>query len=241
MEEAIGVRIFDNDNNLIGEVDFHGFFEINISNESDKLNFGFLGHESANIELTDSCSFIEIILLPAAHYDFMSSRKIDKLRKKEFDKLPQLHLNAIEKGIFTNETICYSREFEPDKPKIDEISKQLKIIQEQIKIEYKNLSVGDTIKIPIGKSNARFSALSSFTDTEYFDCIIEGVVTKKCRNRYYSSRFPWVSLRRGYNFTYKITNFEKYELVPIDNHSDKIMKIEEKFEYDMRIFKAIIK
>ena len=241
LEDIMVAIILDNNDNRLAETDINGFFELTIPNEFNKIAFGSIGFEWANVEISDSCNYIEIILLPAVIYDFISSRKVDKLRKKRFDNLPQLHLTAVEKGLFTNETICYSRPFEPHKPIIDEIGKELKIRQEQIKIEYKNLSVGDTIKIPIGQYNARFSALSSFTDTKYFDCIIVGVVTKKYRNRYYSSRFPWVSLKRGYNFTYRITGFEKCKLDPVDYHSDKVMQIGQEFEHDMRIIKAITK
>ena len=243
-DEFIGARLYDRDYNLLLEADLKGFFEVNISNETNKLVFGFIGYEHANIELSDSCNYVEIILLPDAHYDFMSSRKIDRLRKKEFDKLPQLHLTAIEKGLFTNEIICYSREFEPIKPMLDEISKQMKIVKNQIKKDYKNLSVGDTIQIPFSE---RYT-YSSLTDIEDFDCIIEGVVTKKYRKRYRSpklswiglAKFWWISLERGYNFTYKVTNFENCKSNSMV-HNCKEMVIGQKFEHDMKILKTIIK
>ena len=243
-DELIGARIFDSDYNPLVDADFNGFFEVNISNETSKLVFGSVGYEHANIELSDSCNYVEIILLPSAHYDFMSSRKIDRLRKKEFNKLPQLHLTAIEKGLFTNETICYSREFEPDKPQLDEISKWIKATQKQIKKDYKNLSVRDTLKIPYSEH----VGYSSLTDREDYDCILEGVVTKKYRKRYRSpklswrglAKFWWISLERGYNFTYKVANFENCNPNSMVHNGEEI-KIGQEFEHDMRIFRTIIK
>ena len=243
-DELIGTRIYDSDYNLLVEADFNGFFEVNVSNETNKLVFGFLGYENANIELSDSCNYVEIILLYSGTYDFMSNRKVDRLRKKEFDKLSQLHLIAIEKGLFTNNPICYSREFEPEKPQLDEISKWIEKTKKQIKKDYQNLSVGDTIKIPFNEHYA----YSSLTDREDFDCIIEGIVIKKYKKRYHSpklswrglARFWWISLKRGYNFTYEVANFDNcksYSMV----YNGKEMVIGQRFEHDMKIFKTIIK
>jgi len=235
LDELIAVKIFDCNDNLLGETDFDGFFDVIIPNESNKLGFAYIGFEIANIELSDNCNYVEIILLPDAHYDFMSSRKIDRLRKKKFDKLPQLHLNAVERGLFTNEMICYSRRLESNKPSLDEIGKQRKAVEKQIKKDYQNLSVGDTIKVPFsgnkrydGTDNTTLFAWSNQTDTKDFDCIIEGVVIKKyrCKNRY--------------NFIYRVTNCEmcKYDSIV---YNGKTMKIGQEFEHDMKIFKTIIK
>ena len=173
----------------------------------------------------------------------MSSRKIDRLRKKEFDKLPQLHLTAIEKGLFTNETICYSRKFKPDEPQLDEISKRIEATKKQIKKDYQNLSVGDTVKIPFSERYT-YSSLSGIED---FDCIIEGVVTKKYKKKYRSpklswrglAKFWWISLERGYNFTYRIADFENCKSNSLV-HNGKAMEIGQEFEHDMKIFRTII-
>lgn len=244
LEELIGARILDFNDSLLGEADFNGFFDVIIPNELNKLVFAFFGYESAHIELFDSCNHVEVILLPSAHYDFMSNRKIDRLRKKDFNKLPQLHLTAIEKGLFTNVITCYSREFEPIKPQLDEISKWIKTEQKQIKNDYQNLSVGDTIKIPFSEH----VGYSFLYDREDFDCIIKGVVTKKYKKRYRSpklswrglTKFWWINLERGYNFTYKIANFENCKSNSM-LHNGREMKIGQEVEHDMRIFKTIIK
>jgi hypothetical protein len=44
-------------------------------------------------------------------YDFMSARKIDRLRRKRFEKLPVIHQQAYEKGFFKTKTPCYNQAF----------------------------------------------------------------------------------------------------------------------------------
>ena len=44
-------------------------------------------------------------------YDFITLKKVDKLRMKKFKKLPELHREAFEKGIFKTDKACYSQEF----------------------------------------------------------------------------------------------------------------------------------
>lgn len=235
LDELIAVKILDCNDSLLGKTNFEGYFEVIISNESNKLGFAYLGLEIANIELNEDCNYVEIILLSDVHYDFTSNRKIDRLRKKEFDKLPQLHLRAIEKGLFKNKIICYSRKFEPIKPKLDKIGMQINSVQEQIRKDYQNLSVGDSIEIPFsvykrydGTDNTTLFAWSTLTTEKDFDCVIEGVVTKKYR------------YRNGYNLIYRVTNFKKCEYDSIV-YNGKAMKIGQEYEHDMKIFKIKIK
>ena len=61
-------------------------------------------------------------MLLAGTNDFMSSNKINRLRLKEFKQLPELYLQAYNKGLFGKSTVCYSRQFEPDKPILDSIT-----------------------------------------------------------------------------------------------------------------------
>ena len=246
LDGIMGAQIIDKNNNVgLGQADSGGFFNIAIPNGINKLGFIQLGYEFANIEVSDSCNYIEVILLPDTHYDFMSSRKIDKLRKKEFDKLQQLHLNAFGKGIFTKETVCYSRKFEPIKPKLDEIRLQIKDRRKQIAKDYNKLCVGDTIYIPFtgncktdNKENATLSLWSSLSIANYSDSAIEGVVTQKYRKCYRNLRFPYITFKKGYNFTYKVLNFRNCKFTSAVLNG-KIIQIGHEFEHDMRIFKAI--
>ncbi len=52
-------------------------------------------------------------------YDFITLKKVDRLRKKRFDNLPSLHSDAVKNELFKNNNICYERVFEkynPTKP-----------------------------------------------------------------------------------------------------------------------------
>lgn len=106
-------NIYNQNNQLLGMTDIEGNFEISISKEFTKLNVSFVGMEPAVIELYDDCDFVEIIVMTETHYDFMSSKKVDRLRMKRFKKLPELHKEAFEKGIFITDKACYTQEFVP--------------------------------------------------------------------------------------------------------------------------------
>lgn len=246
LDGIMGAQIIDKNNNIgLGQANSDGFFDIVIPNGINKLGFIQLGYEVANIEIPDSCNYIEVILLPDFDYDFMSSRKIDKLRKKEFGKLQQLHLDAFKKGIFTKETTCFSRKFEPIKPELDEISKKMKERMKQITKEYKELCVGDTVYIPFSKNwvsdnteNKTITLWSSLSISKDSDSAIEGVVTQKYRKCYRNFRFPFITFKKGYNFTYKVLIFRNCKFTSAVLNG-KTIQIGHEFEHDMRIFKAI--
>lgn len=233
-EELPGARIFDNQKNIIGETDFNGYFRIELPKDSSKLEFAFIGYETAKIEFTDSCRYIEIILLPEGYYDFMTSRKIDKLRKKEFDKLPKMHSLAFEKGIFENPNICYQRQFEKIKPRLDEIKVRGKIITKNIKSTFKQLTVGDTVKIPCsfrkenGKLPYTLLLYSSMTDKTEFDCYIQGVVKRKFEKG------------NGKKLIVKVLDIRGIDNKPA-TFNNREMKLGQELEINMKINKIITK
>ncbi len=117
METAIGITIFDKDTTEIGKSDLNGYFKIKLPEDSDTLIFAGVGFEWATVTVPKKCENKEIILFLASSYDFMSPRKVDRLRKKEFEKLPELHSEAFQKGLFKTEKPCVIRKFEPNWPK----------------------------------------------------------------------------------------------------------------------------
>ena len=58
-------------------------------------------------------NYLEVVVMIEALYDFMSLKKVDRLRMKRFKKLPELHKEAFEKGIFKTDKACYTQEFIP--------------------------------------------------------------------------------------------------------------------------------
>lgn len=104
-------RIFNADTVLLGESDINGNFSLLISSDTKSLIIAWVAMEWKFIDFSNDCNNLEIILQPSATYDFMSARKIDKLRKKDFDKLPTLHQLAFEKGVFTGSKPCFIDKF----------------------------------------------------------------------------------------------------------------------------------
>ena len=105
------VKITNNKDELLTTSDIEGRFEVSIPNEVLELNFSFIGMEPTKIELSDTCDVLEVIMMIDAIYDFMSLKRVDRLRKKRFKKLPELHKEAFEKGIFKTDKVCYTQEF----------------------------------------------------------------------------------------------------------------------------------
>jgi len=107
------VSILNNDNVEIGKTDMNGFFQIEIPFSENKLLFKDIGLESLTIELINRCYNIEIVMMLSGTYDFITLKKADRLRKKRFKKLPKLHKEAFEKGIFNTDIACYIQNFKP--------------------------------------------------------------------------------------------------------------------------------
>lgn len=110
-----GARVQKADTLLLGTTDINGTFRVEIPADTKALIISAVGMEWQSIHLPDSCDHLDIILLNSGHYDFMSARKVDRLRKKQFQKLPQLHQAAYLKGLFSAAKPCYKQAFVPIK------------------------------------------------------------------------------------------------------------------------------
>ena len=217
LETAIGITIFDKDNTEIGQSDLNGYFEIKLAKETDKLTFAGVGYEWATITFPKECKNLEIVLFMASSYDFMSPRKVDRLRKKEFDKLPELHYQAFQKGLFTTEKPCVSRNFEPNFPDLDEIRRQDKLTKKLIKTKFKELKIGDIVKVPT-------QTWSAYTNGADYGCLITGVIVEKNKKK------------RDFNLILKVSdnlcenektsfNGKKVEIGDLITHNMKYFKI----------------
>lgn len=237
--------------NLLGRADWDGFFDITIPNEINKLIFTSLG-VNAVIELSDNCDYMEIILLLDAA--FIGSPSIQEIERRErerrrvFDNLPQLHLEAVRKGIFKNETICHSRIFWSEMERIDEINRQrrerereIREINRQVRRDFRRLSVGDTIQIPFrAQWNRTIRRTTLFpicnqTDVEYFSCIVEGVVIGKFRQRYHNG----VSVR-GRFLTIRVTNIENCQYDSSELYG-RLLRVGNRVGHNMTRDKVIIR
>ncbi len=107
------IYIQDIDTTLIGKTDLDGSFKIEISSSTDSLLLCSLGIEWATIQLTSDCDTLEVVMMYDYIYDFISLRKVDRLRFRRFKKLHEIHKQAFDKGLFKTESPCYKQIFEP--------------------------------------------------------------------------------------------------------------------------------
>jgi hypothetical protein len=107
------VPIVINDTVEVGRTDLNGFFQIDIPISQKKILFRYVGLDPTTIELVDKCDKIEVVMMLSVTYDFITLKRAERKREKRYKKLPEIHKQAFEKGIFNNEYACYNREFEP--------------------------------------------------------------------------------------------------------------------------------
>ena len=228
LEMLPGAKIFDSDTTLLGTSDWNGYFKINLPEDSETLIIADIGMEWAKISISKGCENLEIILLMDGTYDFMSSNKIDRLRKKRFDRIPELHSKAFQNGLFKTESPCFGREFEPDKPVLDRISRELKEFRKLNKNGFKGLKKGDIVKIPFGldkskkRINTYYSPCKNCKEEDYDYVIIGEIINKH---------------RKKLTLDIKITKMQPYESL---EYEGKILNIGSDFKYEMKYFEVII-
>ncbi|CAN5388991.1 hypothetical protein BH09BAC6_BH09BAC6_06310 [soil metagenome] len=105
------VSIVINDTIKVGKTDVNGFFQIDIPVCVKKISFESVGLDPATVRLVDKCDEVEVVMMLRGTYDFITLKRVDKLRMKTFMKLPKLHKEAFEKGIFKTDKACYTQEF----------------------------------------------------------------------------------------------------------------------------------
>ena len=113
LETLPSVSVMINDTVEVGKTDLNGFFQIEIPVYVKKILFRYLGLEATTIELMDKCDEVDVVMMLSDSYDFITLKKVDRLRMKRFKQLPQLHKEAFDKGIFKTDTACYTQEFIP--------------------------------------------------------------------------------------------------------------------------------
>ena len=112
LEPLPAVSIHTMDTTLIARADLDGYFKLKVAASTDALLLGFVGYEWTSIKLSADCNTLEIVMMVDVIYDFMSLKKVDRLRIKRFKKLPHIHQLAYEQGVFKTEYPCYRQTFE---------------------------------------------------------------------------------------------------------------------------------
>lgn len=114
-ESFPGARIMNSDSTFLGISDINGKFTIDIFPEKNWLLIAAVGAEWKSITIPINCNHLEVILLLSATYDFLPLKRVNRLRKKEFNQLPKLHKAAFQKGVFFSDKPCYEERFIPNK------------------------------------------------------------------------------------------------------------------------------
>jgi hypothetical protein len=113
LETLPQISIIIKDTIEIGRTDVNGFFRIDIPVSEKRILFGFSGLEETTIELVDKCDKVEIVMMYIHTYDFITLKRAERKRKRRYKKLPDIHKQAFDKGVFETESVCYNREFKP--------------------------------------------------------------------------------------------------------------------------------
>lgn len=228
--------IKNSETSLLGKTDVDGWFKISIPQKTEKLLFCYVGMEWTEVILKKDCDTVEVVMMYDATYDFMTLRKVDRLRKKRFDNLPNLHSEAVKNGLFKNNNICYERTFKvntPTKPVLDSINKAYKSKNRQIKDTFKGIKLGDTIRIPYsgswrydGTDRTTLHQYSNGVGGEDFDCIIRGVIANKNKRK------------GGYNLVCKVIDCKDchYNNIILNG---KELKAGDTIVYNMKYFKIL--
>lgn len=228
LESIPMLEIRDSDSLLLGKTDLDGRFKITIPEESDSLMFRYLGLECTDIRLKKDCDTVEVIMMNDITYEFITSKKNDKLRKKRFDNLSALHSDAVKNGLFNHDLICYDRTFKAYKPRLDRIINELKEKGKANKHDFKDLNVGDTVKIPFGLDSAKkristtYSPCSNCTEADY-DYVIEGEIINKHK--------------RKLTLEIRITKMQPYNSL---EYKGKVLSVGSDFKYEMKYYEVII-
>ncbi|MGE5473983.1 MAG: hypothetical protein ACM3UU_07150 [Ignavibacteriales bacterium] len=83
LETLNGVLITINDNIEVGKTDINGFYQIDIPVSEKKVLFRYVGLEPTTIEFEDKCDEVEVVMMLSGTYDFITLKKVDRLRMKK--------------------------------------------------------------------------------------------------------------------------------------------------------------
>jgi hypothetical protein len=111
LEEVPRANIYARDTILVGTTDLEGYFKLDVSDITTTLRFTAIGYEVTTLKLSRECMNLEVILLLASTYNFMSVRQVNRQEFKRFKHLPQLYKQAYEKGLFKSRAPCASTLF----------------------------------------------------------------------------------------------------------------------------------
>ena len=161
-------------------------------------------------------------------YHYRSLNRIDRHRKRRFNSIANLHLEAVQKGAFKNKEICYERTFVPVKPELQRIRMELQELSKETLNHFKNLEAGDIVKIPLGfdssgkNVNTYYSICGDCTEGDY-DFVVEAELIDK--------------RKKHLTLELKILEMDSHDFI---EYRGNTLKIGDTFKYQMKYFDVII-
>ena len=106
LSPVCGAFIYVNDS-VVGKTNAQGKYEISLPPGVDSIFFGGVGYEKLLVKVAPDCGHVDAIMILAGSYDFMSPKKVDRQRRRYFEKIRKLYPIAVQKGLFASSTPCY--------------------------------------------------------------------------------------------------------------------------------------
>jgi hypothetical protein len=100
-----------------------GEFVMELPVAFDTFTISSVGIEQKSIILPADCHRLELVVFESGTYDFMSPAKVDRLERRRFNTLPNLHERAFMKGVFLNKNPCHRERFISFKAELKRIHK----------------------------------------------------------------------------------------------------------------------
>jgi hypothetical protein len=102
------ISIYLKDSIEIGLTNSDGRYEITVPTHIDSISYLGVGYERLFVSLNSGCSLVNIIMILHGTYDFMSPEKMDRQRRRYYDRVNKLYPLAVERGLFAAEPSCYA-------------------------------------------------------------------------------------------------------------------------------------
>lgn len=112
MDPLPEVKIYDTDSVILGFTEMDGSFEVKVPLTCRNLLFGFIGMEWTLIEIENDCKNYEVIMLLHVIYDFMTTNRINRKRKKRIKQMQKIHTSAYASGFFVERKPCFCYVFQ---------------------------------------------------------------------------------------------------------------------------------
>ena len=126
------ISIYLKDSLEIGVTNSDGRYEFAIPARIDSISFLGVGYERLLVRLDSGCTVVNIIMILAGTYDFMSPERMDRQRRKYFDRVNKLYPIAVERGLFETEPFCYAVLFQRYAPEMRQRHKEWLRQREQL-------------------------------------------------------------------------------------------------------------